>query len=341
MTEEKEFFMKSVATRICKKGLFLLFFVIAANAFGSSSTVQLQGLVITVENAGQDELIITKSEGNAKELRIPDILFLDGTEKRITAIGNGAFSGKGFTKITLPTSITSIGDNAFAFNSLKEVEIPGTVTIVGRGAFTGNRLESINFVKGSELTEIGKGAFSNNIIKGTLVKKGDTSPDGRALEKDEIAEGIIIPDNVTVIDDYAFLNNRIPSVTFNDNLEKIGKGVFSTNKLIEVNLIENNVSEIGDGAFYNNMLEMVSLPAGIKMGKRVFDRRSPGGVTGNTVIYTMPTYPEGRRLETPNSGGRSDSIDTLYNSGEGGSFVYRKSNPEEREYPNGYWEKIN
>ena len=69
-------------------------------------------------------LEITRYNGNARELTIPDKL--EG--KKVTAIGNSAFFGcDSLTSITIPDSVTSIGNSAFSGrSSLTSVTIPNS-----------------------------------------------------------------------------------------------------------------------------------------------------------------------------------------------------------------------
>ena len=74
------------------------------------------------------------------------------------------------TNLIIPSTIngkrvTTIGDSAFSSNQLTSVEIPNSVTTIGYSAFSSNQLTSV--IIGNGITSIGIGAFS---------KSNDTNP---------------------------------------------------------------------------------------------------------------------------------------------------------------------
>jgi len=232
-----------------KKGLFPLFFLLAAVVFGDT------GLEIIVEGDPSSGYTITRSRGSVKSLRIPERI----GDTPIIAIGNGAFSGRGLSEVTIPENVRTIGDGAFANNNLRTIEIGENVTKLGIGAFTGNLLATVTLGEG--LTEIGTGAFSNNRIT-----------------------SVNIPESVEIIGNYAFFNNRIRDIEFPENVAVIGEGAFSGNRLTSVS-IGSGVTRIGDGAFYNNRITSINIEATLTietLGRRTFDSRpADGRIQGN------------------------------------------------------------
>ena len=148
--------------------LSLLFIFLCASVFAQA------GLKIIVEVNGGN-LTIIRSEGKVAELIIPEAI----NDMPVTAIGEGAFTNKGLTLVTIPDSVTEIGNDAFSFNDLGTLVIGDSVETIGRNAFSNNRLRELTI--GTSVTTIGTGAFMNN----ELVT-------------------VTLPDSVTNIGPYAF-----------------------------------------------------------------------------------------------------------------------------------------
>jgi hypothetical protein len=199
------------------------------------------GMKITIqENNGS--LTIISSAGSTGELFIPETI----NNMPVTAIGQGAFTNKGLTGVTIPNSVTTIGEQAFSFNQLTSLTIGDNVTTIGQKAFFANKLENVTIGQG--VTEIGAGAFAEN----------------------NIAE-IAIPESVNTIGAYAFFFNRLKTLTIPNNVTTLGEGAFSSNKLNTL-VIGGAVVKLGDGAFYNNQLFDITIPPSVtEMGKQVFE----------------------------------------------------------------------
>jgi hypothetical protein len=271
MKKEKIMIRKNAVTLLSLQSALLtaVLFLLLSAAVSAQSGLE----IIVEENASG--LTITKSKGTAKTLEIPDAI--DG--KPVTAIGDGAFAGKGLTEVTIPDSVTNIGDGAFSYNQLSIVTIGNNVTAIGRGAFSGNRLVTVNM--GSGVKTIGKGAFSENQLA-----------------------SITLPESLTSIDDYAFFSNRFVSIAIPAAVTLIGEGAFSGNRLSEV-AIGSGVTLVRDGAFYNNKISSVTIPQSLEtLGKRVFDSRPAGGRVKANINYTDTS---GKILYTT-----ANNFDTFY-----------------------------
>jgi hypothetical protein len=199
------------------------------------------GMKITVQETN-GSLTIISSSGSIGELLIPESI----NNMPVTAIGQGAFTHKGLTSVTIPNSVTTIGEQAFSFNQLTSLTIGDSVTTIGQKAFFANKLENVTIGQG--VTEIGVGAFAEN----------------------NIAE-ITIPESVGVIGAYAFLFNKLKTLTIPNNVTTLGEGAFSSNRLNTL-VIGGAVAKVGDGAFYNNQLLDITIPPSVTgMGKQVFE----------------------------------------------------------------------
>lgn len=216
--------------------------------------------------------------GTASDVVIPDTI--DG--QTVSAIGVGAFKGKGLTSVKIPDTVKTIGKQAFYSNKLTSAIIPDGVNSIGAQAFTNNALTAINLPEG--LTSLGDGAFSGNkltsvIIPASLEKIPNVAFSKNSLTSVIISEGvtsigmgaftinqlesIVIPDSVTLIDKTAFKQNNLKSVVIPKNLKAIGISVFDTNQLESVT-IPDGVIKIDDAAFRNNQLQSVIIPGSVE-----------------------------------------------------------------------------
>jgi LysM repeat protein len=74
-----------------------------------------------------------------KSVRIPETI----NNLPVTEIGINAFSNKGLTSVTIPTTVVNIGCDAFEGNKLTSIIIPDNVRTIGSMAFTGNKITHI------------------------------------------------------------------------------------------------------------------------------------------------------------------------------------------------------
>ncbi len=185
----------------------------------------------------------------------------------VTAIGNRALSGCGFTSVTIPSGVTSIGDSAFTgCASLTNIIIPNTVTSLGENAFRScTSLTSCTI--GSGVTSI-----NNNTFYGC-----------RSLTS------ITIPNSVTSIGDNAFDScSGLTSINIPDNVTRIGSEAFKWCKGLTTCTIGNGVTFIGGYAFMScNNLTNVTIGTGItSIGGYAFD--SCYGLDSITIYATTP-----------------------------------------------------
>ena len=218
--------------------LLVCFFLLCGFLFG-----QAAGFRITVQENGGN-LTIIGSQGSVKELVIPETI----NDMPVTVIGEGAFTGKGLTMVSIPDTVVEIGEGAFSNNALTTLVIGNSVETIGQSAFANNRISNLTI--GESVSSIGMGAFRKNRL-----------------------ETVNIPDSVTSIGPYAFFYNRLTDITIPDNVTTIGEGAFSTNRIYNVS-IGQSVNEIGDGAFFDNRITTITIPGGItSLGDRVFEGR--------------------------------------------------------------------
>ena len=134
----------------------------------------------------------------------------------VTSIGDGAFEGcNSLESIEIPANVTSIGSDAF-YNcpGLKSLTIPVSLTIIGENAFYGcTGLESISVAAGNTKYD------SRNKCNALIETRTNTLILG--------CNKTVIPDDVKIIDDYAFLGcTGLISIEIPASVTSIGSGAF-------------------------------------------------------------------------------------------------------------------
>ena len=100
------------------------------------------------------------------------------------------------------------------------------------------------------------------IVPETINGLSVVSVDG--FQGNETIKGIILPDTLTTIDDYAFNGcSSLESVVLGNNVEKIGEYAFiNCDALSSINLPD-SITEIGECAFNVNNLTEITIPSGL------------------------------------------------------------------------------
>ncbi len=248
----------------------------------SVSALTYGPLTYTIENG---EAIIVECNRNATgEIEIPAML--NGCP--VTTIGEGAFNPcKNITSIILPKSlkviekfvfdtkmssivipegVTSIGEGAFIrCGFLNTVILPDSVTELGPNVFWECTALKQLYI-GSGLQDISERHFTynpDNFIRYPRFYVSENNPyvsslDGVLFNKEKTAllcypsEGggsYSIPDSVTTIESYAFLNCSLGSITIPDSVVLIKGGAFKGCRYLSSLIIPDSVYRIQSEAF--------------------------------------------------------------------------------------------
>ncbi len=175
---------------------------------------------------------------------------------KITTVGISAFYNCTELQSVNLVNCEDIGSNAFYMcTKLKDLVITDKVTSLGSSAFWGCRSLTSFYIP--------KNLVGNKIPQGLLAYCTNIT-------------SINIPDNITEIEDNAFVTTNIESVDLN-NVTTIGEGAFQSTQLTTIEL-KDIVTSIGQGAFASTKIKS-------------FTGRSPYVLNEkSTYLVDSPTY---------------------------------------------------
>ncbi len=215
---------------------------------------------------------------------------------QINEIGSGAFvSGSNITSLDLSqaTSLTTIGDSAFLWHKelTGNIKIPANVTKIGNRAFCETDITSIDLSEAENLTTIGYEAFGlcdfvNDFVATPKTNQnfslatnlGDNAKvlipgstgiwDDNSVASGALAFGdVIIPGEVTKLNNYAFAETYITSLDFlhATNLISFGeKAIAAIPNVLNEFIFPSPVKEVPNMLFSDRVLSGVSRITNVK-----------------------------------------------------------------------------
>ncbi|MCI8369904.1 MAG: leucine-rich repeat protein [Clostridia bacterium] len=202
---------------------------------------------------------------------LQSVTFKDVSEAKISA---SAFENcEDLTTVTFTNStVKSIGSYAFANTNLNGIKLPAGIEYIGAGAFSGVSSVQDNYT-----------VTDNAIISGTVLLKyiggavnsytlpaGVTSIAPYAFADAEITS--IDLSGITEIGEGAFLNSRLETVTFGNDVKIIGASAFQGTNLTSL-AIPVSVTYVGDYAFAETNIQSVNYAPtnAVEFGSGVFN----------------------------------------------------------------------
>ena len=153
---------------------------------------------------------------NIQSIKIPD---------RTTKIGYNAFSGcTNLDTLVLGNKVSDIGNDAFWGCSFSSINIPSSVKTIGQEAF--NYCKNLSKVEINDIASYANIDFADSISNPLFFAK-------HLYHNDEEIIDLVIPDSVTVIKKYAFINGEsLQSVSIPYSVEEFNINAFSGCKKI-------------------------------------------------------------------------------------------------------------
>ena len=237
--------------------------------------------------------VLTAYTGSSTEVTIPDGVTEISTEAfgnaqltklwipaSVRVIGDDAFVSQDLKEITFqddeahPSQLVTIGDRAFQSTSLATMALPVSVVTIGDNAFAGmSRLTSVRLgakVAAGQLVAAFPGANALTSIEVDANNGNYASVDGVLYTKDHShliaypqaknkGGSYAVLDGTTDIDEYAFADASVTSVTLPSSLRRIGDYAFESSRLTSLTLPD-LFETIGSWAFsYASNLARVDL----------------------------------------------------------------------------------
>lgn len=254
----------------------------------SADAVEINGIYYNLINKTKTAEVARNPNGYQGNIIIPDNVLYEGVNYQVTALVQFAFcvfnfsndklksislpntiehlpkacflGNSGLETVILPNNLKTIADSVFYdCRSLQSITVPQTLKSIGGSTFSMcSGLQSIHISDLKAWCEID---FNT---KGTQHPINPLRYAHHLFLNGEEVKDLIIPEEITCINDYAFQGCDITSVFFHNNIISIGSHSFdSCTKLVNVD-IPKNVSSIGSGAFSNcTGLTSIIIPNGV------------------------------------------------------------------------------
>lgn len=209
---------------------------------------------------------ITSYSDLSGNIVIPEQVAYNNVDYTVTAITPYCFNiCTNLDAVEIPESIISIGEKAFnQCKKLKSVTIPSSTISIGTNPFCDcPAIETIAVEAGNPKFDSRQNCnaiiltSSNTLISGcqnTKIPYGVKTIDEYAFYGTEKLEGLVIPNSVTIISDFAFCNSNIITEVFRipNSVEYIGKYAFSGLTEVYTIIIGESTQYIGSRAFGTN-----------------------------------------------------------------------------------------
>ena len=234
--------------------------------------------------AGQNGEGITVNFGNNVK-KVPNYLFCP-----YSLYGYGASSSPNIKQINW-NDVTEIGSYAFAYCvSLENITLSEKITTIGSYAFNScSSLASVNISSIESWCNISfSDRYSNPLYYAQNLYVGG-----------ELTTNLVIPDSVTIINDYAFYRFKGLSITIPSNVTSIGNSAFESCTNLQSLTIGSGVTSIGNSAFSEcrNLIEInynATSCYDLSSDSRVFYSAGQNGegttVTFGSNVQTIPAY---------------------------------------------------
>lgn len=252
-------------------------YTFASDGIGSDKGFRFTGEFVIPENVTSIGSYAFRSSGYLNYYDAAENVTKVTLGNKLTKLGEGAFTGFGCQcELVLPDSLEQIPESAFSGSGFTGLTLGKNVKFIGEGAFKrchdmkGDLIipDQVVTIEREAFTECGD--FEGRLIIGksveTIGNYAFGSHDAPGVWKGKFTGELVIPDSVKTIGAGAFEEcGSLTGVTLGKNLEVIGGSAFGkcasmTNHLI----IPDSVQRIGEKAFVNCDFSALTLGKGLK-----------------------------------------------------------------------------
>ncbi|MGI9188071.1 MAG: leucine-rich repeat protein, partial [Gaiellales bacterium] len=222
--------------------------------------------------------------GGSAALSRVDFVDTDANPSHVTTVGDYAFNGTGLTAFTFPRSVTTLGAGLFDYTGLRTLSFasPSALrtlvggTLANYDPATNQALTSVTLPEG--LTTIDDYAFDEvpNLqtvnVPSTVTRIGTVAFSGCAsLSHVDFVDTEANPSRLATVDDYAFSNSGLTSITLPRSVTTLGDGLFAYTPLETLTFASPSaLRTLPTGALHNDdattaaALRSVTLPEGLE-----------------------------------------------------------------------------
>ena len=311
-------------------------------AFGGCSSLNSITFPSTIQTIGNSAFSGCAGNSNTSNLT-----------SNLTSIGNSAFNGwTNLTSIYIPSNVTTIGTSAFAnTKNVTSINFTATnctssnMTVFGSSGISGNgitltigngvkripdhlfdasnsdtsssyqapKITTVTFQSGSTCTTIGKYAFASD-------NRSSSNYSTHWLP----FTSINLPNSITLIDDYAFKNPGISTITIPSSVVTIGEGAFGHVTYAQYTNVINSLggsslTTIGNRAFQHcrTYVSNLTMPANVtSIGQYALQlyQYYPDGQLSNTSKWFRFANSSGWQVSSDKSSWSSVDVSTPENA---------------------------
>lgn len=254
----------------------LLFYIVlcTVSLFAQGHTIDgIRYSIIDDGSVGVDRLISTTQKFPIV-ITIPSTVEIEGKIYNVTSILDNAFSNISWCYgVVIPNSVIHIGEYAFSkCDDLHHITIGNGLESVGNNAF--KDCQRLNKVIISDIESWCNVVFGTIRIYGETIMKSDLQYREQAnplywahhlyLNEEEITN-LVIPSNITEIKDCTFIGGNFSTVSFHENITKIGDASFCNCSYLKEIILPDKLTSLGESAFSQiEYLTKVSLGASFR-----------------------------------------------------------------------------
>ena len=173
----------------------------------------------------------------------------------LETIGSHAFYLNKITSVKTPSTLKTIDHYAFSENSISSLTLNNNLQYIGDFAFFKNRIPNVTIPK--SVTYVGNASFNVNQLPDSVATMYKRNSDGSEDKTTVVSYGgrkrynVVVPSTVTNVDDYAYYENSITSITIPNGVTRIGNLGLAYNNINTIN-IPSTVTYIGELALFAN-----------------------------------------------------------------------------------------